>query len=110
MEPIKPDNIIKTEQPIKEESYEAATGQEEKELFQDTLLGISPAARQFHSTNFKEGQNGWRLNSNGHLEINGEPPSLSTDLGVAGTITFSSTYIYCCVAKDTWKRVAISTW
>lgn len=33
-----------------------------------------------------------------------------TDSGTAGDLHFSSTYIYVCVATDTWKRVAISTW
>jgi hypothetical protein len=33
-----------------------------------------------------------------------------TDSGTAGDLHFSSTYIYVCVATNTWKRVAISTW
>ena len=30
--------------------------------------------------------------------------------GTAGDLHFSSNYIYVCVATNTWKRVAISTW
>jgi hypothetical protein len=37
------------------------------------------------------------------------PPS-STSFGVTGTIIHTSNYIYVCVASDTWKRTAISTW
>lgn len=38
------------------------------------------------------------------------PPSSASDTGTAGTIKVDSDYIYICVATDTWKRVAISTW
>ena len=38
------------------------------------------------------------------------PPANSTSAGVAGTVTWDSTYIYVCVATNTWKRVQIATW
>jgi len=38
------------------------------------------------------------------------PPSSATDTGVTGSIQYDGNYIYVCVATDTWKRVAISTW
>jgi len=38
------------------------------------------------------------------------PPLTATSNGVAGTIAWDSGYIYVCVATNTWKRVAISTW
>jgi len=34
----------------------------------------------------------------------------STATGTVGTITYDNDYIYVCIATDTWKRVAISTW
>lgn len=37
-------------------------------------------------------------------------PSSSTDTGNAGDICWDSNYLYVCVAANTWKRVAISTW
>ena len=37
-------------------------------------------------------------------------PSAANDPGEAGTIAIDSDYIYVCVATDTWKRAAISTW
>ena len=37
-------------------------------------------------------------------------PSSASDVGAAGQLAWDSNYIYVCVATDTWKRVAISTW
>lgn len=37
-------------------------------------------------------------------------PASASAPGVKGTIVHDSNYIYICVATDTWKRVAISTW
>jgi len=37
-------------------------------------------------------------------------PSSASDLGVQGEIRWDASYIYICVATDTWKRVAIDTW
>lgn len=34
----------------------------------------------------------------------------ANDPGVKGTICWDSSYIYLCVATDTWKRVAVATW
>ena len=37
-------------------------------------------------------------------------PSSASDTGNAGDICWDSNYIYVCVATDTWKRAALSTW
>ena len=37
-------------------------------------------------------------------------PSSASDFGAQGEIRWDADYIYVCVATDTWKRVAISTW
>ena len=37
-------------------------------------------------------------------------PSSSTDTGTTGEIRFTTDYIYICVATNTWKRIALSTW
>jgi hypothetical protein len=37
-------------------------------------------------------------------------PASATATGTTGTIVWDSSYIYICVATNTWKRVAISTW
>jgi hypothetical protein len=53
-----------------------------------------------------------------NLDVNGNSirvrtantPSSAGDLGAQGEIRWDADYIYICVATDTWKRVAISTW
>ena len=42
--------------------------------------------------------------------ISANPPAAANSAGVAGTIAWDANYIYVCVATNTWKRVAISTW
>lgn len=37
-------------------------------------------------------------------------PVNSTDAGTVGNIRIDSNYIYVCVATNTWKRVALTTW
>lgn len=37
-------------------------------------------------------------------------PGISTATGIAGQIAYDSTYIYVCVAANTWRRAAIATW
>lgn len=37
-------------------------------------------------------------------------PSSSSDTGNAGEIAWDASYIYVCVASDTWARVAFGTW
>jgi hypothetical protein len=58
------------------------------------------------------------FNSNGNFAITGNTvnipvsrtPASAAATGTAGDICWDSSYIYVCVATDTWKRVAISTW
>lgn len=37
-------------------------------------------------------------------------PATASDTGVAGEIAWDSTYIYICIATNTWKRCLIETW
>ena len=37
-------------------------------------------------------------------------PTTSTSAGVIGEVRFDSNYMYRCVATNTWKRVALSSW
>jgi hypothetical protein len=37
-------------------------------------------------------------------------PASAGAAGVAGQIRWDSSFIYICVATNTWKRVAIATW
>jgi hypothetical protein len=37
-------------------------------------------------------------------------PSTATSTGAKGDIAYDTNYLYVCVATNTWKRVALSTW
>lgn len=37
-------------------------------------------------------------------------PAAANSTGTAGQVAYDTSYIYICVATDTWKRVAIATW
>jgi len=37
-------------------------------------------------------------------------PASATDTGNAGDICWDANYIYVCIAANTWKRSALSTW
>ena len=58
------------------------------------------------------------FNSNGNFGITGNTinvpvtrtPASAAATGTAGDICWDSSYVYVCVATDTWKRTAISTW
>ncbi len=41
---------------------------------------------------------------------NSDPPSSPSATGTTGQVTWDSDYMYVCIATDTWKRTAISTW
>jgi len=42
--------------------------------------------------------------------ITSDVPATAGANGLAGTIAWDTSYLYVCVATNTWKRVAISTW
>jgi hypothetical protein len=37
-------------------------------------------------------------------------PATANTTGVAGEIRYDSSYVYICVATNTWKRASLSTW
>jgi hypothetical protein len=37
-------------------------------------------------------------------------PTNATSTGVAGSYAYNTSYLYICVATNTWKRVAITAW
>ena len=52
-----------------------------------------------------------RIDADGGLQLaSGTAPTSATATGLAGEIRWDANYIYVCVATNTWKRVAISTW
>jgi hypothetical protein len=42
--------------------------------------------------------------------IPGSTPASASAAGVAGTVTWDASFVYVCIATNTWKRSAISTW
>ena len=46
----------------------------------------------------------------GDVSVSTKTPASASATGVAGTITWDANYIYCCIATDTWRRVAHATW
>ena len=44
------------------------------------------------------------------ITISTKTPASATDTGTTGMIAWDSSYLYVCVATNTWKRSAISTW
>lgn len=45
-----------------------------------------------------------------NLIISNSAPANANSTGLAGTIRYDSSYVYVCVANNTWKRAAISSW
>lgn len=45
-----------------------------------------------------------------NLIISNTVPATASSNGVAGIIARDTNYIYVCVANNTWKRAALSTW
>ena len=50
------------------------------------------------------------INSDSMRLRNSRTPSSASDYGFPGEIRWDANYIYVCVATDTWKRVALSSW
>jgi hypothetical protein len=62
------------------------------------LLLISGAFKQVKPDNLTVGK------------IKAGTPASSAASGVAGQIRWDASFVYICVATNTWKRVAIATW
>lgn len=87
--------------------------------FSDTGFSASQTIRAFsigENTGLPVLRIGYATDSDGIIQFNtalqvaASAPASASDTGQAGTVAFDSDYIYYCVATDTWKRVAISTW
>ena len=89
----------------------SATSHPTKMVIRTTRIdGTSPVT----ALTIDENQN---VKAEGNLEANEAliirndvTPSSASDFGMKGEIRWDSNYIYVCVATDTWKRVAISSW
>ena len=48
--------------------------------------------------------------SNPPLLITVEPPATAADDGLPGDYAWDASYLYLCTARNTWRRIAHSTW
>ena len=53
---------------------------------------------------------GLRIQSDSIAVSNSKTPSSASDTGQAGQICWDTNYLYMCVATNTWKRIALSSW
>lgn len=63
-----------------------------------------------NSKKFETTSTGTKTTGQMDLAALNTPVTNSDDNGNVGEIRFTADYIYVCVADDTWKRVALSTW
>jgi hypothetical protein len=45
-----------------------------------------------------------------NIIVSNSAPANSTANGFAGQISFDSSYVYVCVANNTWKRADLTSW
>lgn len=50
------------------------------------------------------------ITGNSLIVANSRTPATANAPGTTGTICWDSSYLYVCIATDTWKRVGIATW
>jgi hypothetical protein len=50
----------------------------------------------------------WTRERGGRLAS--DAPATATAAGAEGEVRFDDSYLYVCVAKDTWKRTSLSSW
>jgi hypothetical protein len=66
--------------------------------------------KKSNSLTAKVNQNGEFTAPKYNLNALHTAPSSATDTGVLGEIRYDANYMYVCVATNTWKRSAITTW
>lgn len=74
------------------------------------LAGIETGADITDSANVLSALSGQAASVGSLLVTSPGAPSSASDTGTAGTIAWDTSYMYVCIATDTWKRAAISTW
>lgn len=52
----------------------------------------------------------WSNANNGNLVMSEKTPASAVASGSAGEMAFDASYIYICIAKDTWRRIAHASW
>lgn len=81
---------------------------------QELLIGYNTTSDFGSIQAIKQGTGGepLKLNPAGGAVVVGisTTPASAAAAGVAGAITWDASFIYVCIAANTWKRVAIATW
>lgn len=72
----------------------------------DSVIGEGGTTVSVNATSVQLSVNSTPLTFKGTAGV----PANSTATGTTGDIAFDSSYIYYCVANNTWKRAALSTW
>jgi hypothetical protein len=54
----------------------------------------------------------WNFNADGTttLPFNAYVPTTSGSIGAIGQVSWTSSYVYVCVATNTWKRATLNSW
>lgn len=74
------------------------------------LNGAQESTSATANTIVKRDANGATTNSQYKLSALNTAPASATATGTLGEIRIDANYIYVCVATNTWKRTALSTW
>ena len=45
-----------------------------------------------------------------NITLSSSVPATPTSNGIAGTIRYDSSYVYVCIANNTWKRATLNSW
>jgi hypothetical protein len=98
----------------------SGTGTDERSItwgigYNIALFGNSTLWGVFDNTNsrfvyrYQQSTNSFIISSKFVIE-NGNAPASATDAGRAGQIAWDGTYLYLCIAANSWKRVALNAW
>jgi len=73
-------------------------------------LRIDSSGRLLVGTSTNTGGSLFQVNDNRIRIASSQTPASATATGTAGEICWDASYIYVCVASNTWKRAALTTW
>ncbi len=52
----------------------------------------------------------WHNADQGNFVISQKTPATSSDAGSPGEFAWDASWLYLCIAKNTWRRIAHATW
>lgn len=72
-------------------------------------LAVGQTANAVNLVNSSDA-NIFNVNANGQIKVSGGTPASAAAACDTGTILWDTSFLYVCIATNTWKRSAISTW